>query len=125
MEALDIALCDIIADQLQVLLPDELDVLIWHLRFDADTFIDRYNRFITSLAGKQRRLTAHLEALSSIVNTEGQHLLSDEDIEDLLAQEEPYIVPEILSEIFHLDHLPYRLPQFVRRLRTYKAEHGL
>jgi len=125
MEALDIALCDIIADQLQVLLPDELDVLIWHLRFGADTFIDRYNTFITSLAGKQRRLTAHLEALSSIVNREGQHLLSDEDIEDLLAQEEPYIVPEILSEIFHFDHLPYRLPQFVRRLRTYKAEHGL
>jgi hypothetical protein len=125
LEALDITLCDIIADQLQVLLPEELEVLTWYLKLDADIFIDRYNNFLASLAGKQRRLIRHLEALSNIVSTEGVQLLNDEDVEVLLAQDEPYIVPEILSAIFHLDHPPYQLPQFVRRLRNYKAEHGL
>lgn len=131
LDALDIALCDTLVDQLQGLLPDELDVLIWYLKCDADTFIEHYNSLMTSLsfianfAGKSRRLTAHLEALHTILDADGADLISDDDLDDLLAQEEPSIAPEILHEIFHLDHPAYRLPQFARRLRMYKAEHGL
>lgn len=125
LEVLDIALCDTIADQLQVLLPDQLEVLSWYLKCDADGFIERYNRFLASLAGNPRRLTAHLEFLRNCVNPAGEHLLSDEEIEDLLEQDEPSVAPEILHEIFHLEHPAAALPQFARRLRLYKAEHGL
>ncbi|GHO76993.1 hypothetical protein KSD_47640 [Ktedonobacter sp. SOSP1-85] len=125
LQALDIALCDVIADQLQVLLPDELDVLLWYVRLDADIFIERYNAFLMGLAGKPRRLNAHLEALSNIVEPEHGQLLTDEEVEALLGEEEPAIPAGILHVAFHLDHPAYKLPQFARRLRTYKAEHGL
>ncbi len=125
MEALDVALCDTIADQLQVLMQDELDILAWYLKLDSDAFVERYNIFLTSLAGKKRRLTSHLEALSNVVNEEGKQLISVEEVESLLEQEEPVVNIERLSEIFHLTNLPYKLPQFMRRLHTYKAEHGL
>jgi hypothetical protein len=130
--ALDTALSNVIADQLQVLLPDELDVLLWHLKLDKETFIQKYQNFIIDLSMKRRRLAAHLEALHRIINSQGESLLADEAIERLLDEEEDLslIVPELLTselltEAFHLDHPPYKLPQFTRRLRTFKAEHGL
>ncbi len=40
ISALDAALCDTLADQLQVLLPDELEVLLLYIKRDnASTFI--------------------------------------------------------------------------------------
>jgi hypothetical protein len=69
--------------------------------------------------------TSHLEALSNVVNEEGKQLVSVEEVESLLEQEEPVVNIEQLSGIFHLTKLPYKLPQFMRRLHTYKAEHGL
>jgi hypothetical protein len=49
-EALDVALCDTIADQLQVLLPDELEVLYWSLKHTgADMFIESYNQLLSTL----------------------------------------------------------------------------
>jgi MoxR-like ATPase len=131
MAALDNAFCDVIADQLQVLLPDELDVLIWYLKYDAETFSDKYTKALNKLLLKPRRLSAHLEALSTVLNERGQPLLDDEDIERFTdpdedeEQEELFIEQDTLDQIFHLDHPPYQLPQFVRRLRAYKAEHGL
>jgi MoxR-like ATPase len=124
-EMLDIAFCDTIADQLQVLLPDELEVISWCLKVDAEKFIDKYTTMITDLRARKRRLIAHLEALSTLVNERGEQLLTDEDIEELLEQEELYVLPEVLSEAFHLNTIPYQLPQFSRRLRNFKAVHGL
>jgi hypothetical protein len=130
--ALDTALSNVLADQLQVLLPDELDVLLWHLKLDKEAFIQKYQNFIIDLSIKRRRLAAHLEALHRIVNSQGEPLLSDEAIERLLDEDEELsiIVPELLTselltEAFYLDHPAYKLPQFIRRLRTFKAEHGL
>jgi hypothetical protein len=130
--ALDTALSNVIADQLQVLLPDELDVLLWHLKLDREAFIQKYHNFIIDLGMKRRRLAAHLEALHRILNSQGEPLLPDEVIERLLDEEEELtiIVPELLTaelltEAFHLDHPSYKLPHFIRRLRTFKAEHGL
>ncbi len=81
---------------------------------------------------KRRRLAAHLEALHRIVNSQGGPLLSDEAIERLLDEEVELSIavpellpPELLAEAFRLDHPPYKLPQFMRRLRTFKAEQGL
>jgi MoxR-like ATPase len=124
-EMLDAAFCDTIADQLHVLLADELEVLSWCLKVDAEQFLDKYSAMITNLRGKKRRLIAHLEALSTLVNELNAQLLTDEEIEEVLEQEEPYILPEVISEAFHLEHLPYRLPQFARQLRNLKAVHGL
>jgi len=55
-EALDAALCDTIADQLQVLLPDELEVLYWSLKHtDADMFIENYHQLLSTLAPRRRK----------------------------------------------------------------------
>lgn len=132
LSALDTALSNVIADQLQVLLPDELEVLLWYLKLDTDAFITKYHRFISSLNTKRRRLAAHLEALHRVVNVQAEAFLSDEAVERLLDEEEDLsqLIPELLppallTEAFHLDHSPYKLPQFTRRLRTFKTEHGL
>jgi hypothetical protein len=127
MMALDNALCDIIADQLQVILPDELDILLWCLKFDRDTFIRKYNNFIVSLVNKRRRLNAHIEALHTIINVQGEPLLPDDEVERLLDEneEEPQLTAEVLTEAFHLEHPAFKLPQFVNQLRTFKAERGI
>ena len=124
-EMLDMAFCDTIADQLQVLLSDELEVLSWCLKGNADQFIDKYRTMIMEMQARKRRLTAHLEALSMVVNEQGEQVFTDEDIEAFLEQGESSILPEVLSEAFHLEQAPYRLPLFSRRLRNFKAEHGL
>jgi MoxR-like ATPase len=127
LEALDVALCDTIADQLQVLLPDELEVLLWQIKLDEAAFIAKYNSELAKR--KPRRLMAHLEALSAIVDDSGTQYLTDERVEYLTDAERDAeqikIAPEIVSGIFHLAHPPYRLPQFSKRLRTLKAERGL
>lgn len=126
LEALDMAFCDTIADQLQVLHPDELEVLTWVLRYDAATFSKKYNDSLAQFAAsKPRRFNAHLEALGAIVDVNGKALLSDEEIEQLQEEEGLQLAPEVLSEAFHLEHAPYRLPHLSRRLRTFKAERGL
>ena len=125
MTALDIALCDTIADQLQVLLPDELDVLLCYLKLDENTFCQRYNDMLMRL--KPRRQSAHLSAISNVLDHQGQPYLADEEVEQLLdlEDEEPQLAPALLNKIFHLDRPLYKLPQFTRRLRTFKAERGL
>lgn len=125
LEALDAAFCDTIADQLQVLLPDELEILSWVLKYDAAAFREKYNGFLANLAGKQRRYGAHLETLSALVNKDGKALLTDEEVEQLLENPMLQLPPEVLDEAFHLEHAPYRLPQLGRRLRAFKAERGL
>ena len=124
-DALDLALCDTIADQLQVLHPDELDVLIWRLKYDRDTFIAKYNSFLAGLVGKPKRLNAHLEAISAIVDDAGQPMLSDGEIEQLLEDADAQLTPDLLAEVFRLEDAPMYLPHFIRRLRTLKAERGL
>jgi hypothetical protein len=123
-DALDAALCDTIADQLQVLLPDELEVLYWSSkRTDADTFIESYNQLLSTLAPRRRK--AQLEALGNIVERDGSALLDDEQIERLAQEPEPKVPRDLLIKIFHLNGTSFPLPQFARRLRIFKAERGL
>jgi serine/threonine protein kinase/MoxR-like ATPase len=123
-EALDTALCDTIADQLQVLLPDELEVLYWSIkRYNSDTFIDSYNQLLSTLAPRRRK--AQLEALGTVLDQDGNVLLDDEQIEKLVHEAEPQVSRDTLILIFHLDQTSLLLPQFARRLRIFKAERGL
>lgn len=124
-KAVDVTLCDTLADQLQVLLPDEIDALLLYLTTDPAAFHERYHELLANLASAPHRLYAQLLALGSVSSSEGQPLLSDEEIEQIARQDRPEIPAHKLSEIFHLAHALYRLPQFTRRLRAYKAERGL
>lgn len=123
-EALDMALCDTIADQLQVLLPDELEVLYWSIKLpNLDAFIESYNQLLSTLAPRRRK--AQLEALGTVVDQDGNVLLDDEQIEKLAQEAEPQVPHDALIKIFHLDQASLHLPQFARRLRIFKAERGL
>jgi hypothetical protein len=124
VEALDMALCDTIADQLQVLMPDELEVLYGYVqRRDADTFVGMYNTLLIKLVPRRRR--AQLEALNNLKDEHGAAVLSDEDVERLSEQVEPKVARDVLVRAFQLEERAVALPQFARRLRVFKAERGL
>jgi len=122
-QALDAALCDTIADQLQVLLPDEIEALLLYLTREHSVFGDIYNSLLQQLS--PGRLYGQLLSLSNVTNHNGQELLSDGDIERIAAGNDPTITGEKLNQLFHLDQPGVRLPQFTRRMRAFKAERGL
>ncbi|HEV2662298.1 MAG TPA: hypothetical protein VGU68_16950, partial [Ktedonobacteraceae bacterium] len=84
-----------------------------------------YNTLLSGLADRQHRIYGQLLALGSVSAEDGQPLLSDERIEQIADQEPPTIPDITLRTLFHLDKPFYKLPQFTRRLRTFKAERGL
>ena len=122
-QALDAALCDTIADQLQVLLPDEVDVLLLYLTGDRATFSEAYNKLLGKLSPS--RVYGQLLSLSNVVDDAGQAILTDEEINLIAGQNQPVVSAEKLAQLFHLAFPAHKLPQFTRRLRMYKAERGL
>ncbi len=122
-QALDAALCDTLADQLQVLLPDEIEALLLYLTTEHNAFSEVYNKLLNRLTPS--RLYGQLLSLGSIVDNNGQVVLTDEEIEQIAAQNQPEVAAATLSTLFHLEHPTYKLPQFTRRLRAFKAERGL
>lgn len=123
--ALDAALCDTVADQLQILLPDEIEAILLYLTTPRDTFSDAYHELLNRLLNTPQRLYGQLQASGNIVNPDGKPYLSDDRIEQIMAQAQPAVAPAILKELFHLEYPLYPLPQFTRRLRMFKAERGL
>lgn len=124
-KALDTALCQTIADQLQVLLPDEIDVLLLALASERTGFSTAYNRLLANLADRPQRLYGQLLRLNSASDERGVAYLSDAEVESIAQSNKPEIASEILAGLFHLHAPAYRLPQFTRRLRAFKAERGL
>ncbi len=134
-KALDSSLCDVLADQLQVLLPDEIDTLLLYLTVARDQFVTVYTDLLARLVETPHRLYGQLLALSGVreraasatdaTATGEQALLTDEEVEEIAQQEQPTVSELTLRALFHLDEPLYRLPQFTRRLRSYKAERGL
>ncbi|MEO9027495.1 MAG: AAA family ATPase, partial [Ktedonobacteraceae bacterium] len=122
-QALDAALCDTIADQLQVLLPDEIEALLLYLTSESSAFGAAYNQLLSTLAN--RRLYAQLFALGNVSNPQDQAYLSNEKIEAIAQSNPPTVATEKLTGLFHLAAPAANLPQFKRRLRTFKAERGL
>jgi hypothetical protein len=123
--ALDQALCDTIADQLQVLLPDELETLIWYSTLDADEFIRRFNQKLADLqTSNPRRMLAQLEALAAVTDNHGNQLMSEADVQQR-RDCDPALPAATLRAIFRLDPPNFALPQFARRLRAFTMERGL
>jgi MoxR-like ATPase len=126
--AVDEALCDVIADQLQILTPHELKVLYWYIRGDSEAnFIRQYNEELANLKlSSKRRLQEQLEVLSTVARENGVAWLEEREIERLLASNDPpEIARDVLHGIFHLNQGRPALPQLVRRLRAYRSERGL
>jgi hypothetical protein len=124
-QALDAALCDTIADQLQVLLPDEIDALLLALTSERAAFSAAYNRLLDRLADRPQRLYGQLLALSSVNDEQGEIYLTDDQVEEIVQSNTHEVAQQKLTGIFHLDAPLYRLPQFIRRLRAFKSERGL
>lgn len=122
-QAVDVALCDTLADQLQILLPDEIDVLCLYLTSDPALFPTAYNNLLARLP--RNRVHAQLLKLGGTIHRNGLPTLADQEIDQILAQERPAFPEEHLKELFHLDYPVASLPQFSRRLRTFKVERGL
>lgn len=126
MSALDTALCATIADQLQVLLPDEIDALLLALTIDSvEDFSAAYNRLLASLADRPQRLYGQLLALSRVTDTNGVPYLTDDEVEAIAQSNQPVVEARKLNFLFTIGMLANRLPQFTRRLRAFKAERGL
>lgn len=124
-QALDEALCDTIADQLQVLLPDEIEALLLYLSLAPDAFSMAFNELLGRLTSSPQRLYGQLLALGSACDTTGQPIISEEEIEAIASQHTPSLAPERLAEIFYLQYPHRTLVQFRRRLRAFKIERGL
>ncbi|GER90546.1 hypothetical protein KDW_47080 [Dictyobacter vulcani] len=124
-EALDAALCDTIADQLQVLLPDEIEALLLYLTTPADTFPVAYTRLLDKLNSMPQRLYSQLLSLASVTNPNGHPFLTAAQVEQLANQDRPEVPATILTGLFQLQPETDNLPQFTRRLRSFKAERGL
>jgi hypothetical protein len=126
-DAADLALCDTVADQLQLLLPDELDVLIANFAItDQAAFIARINQILVGLLGSPRRLAAQLAALNVVVDESNSALVTLADDPDVYsAQRPPQLSDTEAIALFHWQNAGHPLPAFVRRLRAFKAERGL
>ena len=122
-QALDAALCDTLADQLQVLLPDEIEALFLYLTTDHATFSEAYKHLLSGLT--PNRIYGQLLSLSNVSQGNGQAFFTDEEIEKIAAANPPDISNDRLKRLFHLDYPVYKLPQFTRRLRAFKSERGL
>lgn len=123
--ALDEALCDTLVDQLQVLLPDEIEVLLLYFTGEGSQFVEAYNTLLARLTSTPQRLYGQLLSLSNVNDDNGKPFLTDEQVEQIAAQDNPTIDASILTRMFHLDHSHYRLPLFTKRLRAFKVERGL
>ena len=102
--AFDLALCSTIADQLQVLLPDELAVIVDYLggALTPDVYLARFQSL------NDRRQSAQLQALQRIDETiEAQANITEAAIDMLFPQPQP------------------ELPRFRKRLHSYSTERGL
>ncbi len=128
--ALDRALCDTIADQLQVLLPDELEVLIWYSTLNTDAFLSKYRDLLERLRdSSERRFAAQIEAVGALVHEDGSPLIADTTITQLIDSNSPALAvalpDDVLTRAFRLDPPYFTLPLFARRLRAYKSDRGL
>ncbi|MEI6179647.1 MAG: AAA family ATPase [Chloroflexales bacterium] len=124
----DVALCDTVADQLQVLLPDELEVLIHALNAasSAPAFTATLNAILIRLLSSPRRFAAQVNALNAVVKQDGSAIITlDEDVEQYSDQNPPLVSEAEVIELFHWQNGGYALPLLLKRLRTFKVERGL
>jgi MoxR-like ATPase len=119
---LSVAFADTLADQLQILYPDELEALLVYLRSASlDTFAGEFNRALGSLRSPKRRV-AHLMALHTARGIDGQPALDMKQAGALANDPEQTIEPAILAKLFQADQPRGALPEFAERLERFLFE---
>ncbi len=119
---LSTALADTLADQLQILLPDEIEVLLAYLRnTTAADFATRYGVLLGRLISPKRR-TAQMLALQSIRDDQGQPLITPEDATRIADDERTTVPDAVLAAIFHTAAPRGRLRDVEERLDRFLFE---
>ncbi|MCA0350459.1 MAG: AAA family ATPase [Chloroflexi bacterium] len=119
------AFADSLADQLQILFPDELEVLLVYLQTsDANAFAQQYREILGKLISIKRR-TAQLLALHSVRDADGKPYLEQSLIASLVEQNLSQLETINLTAIFQTDQSRAALPAFEQRLRQFLLERAI
>lgn len=119
---LDTAVADTLADQLHILFPDEIEALLIFLRTgDTDAFALCYGRMLAEVTNPRRRM-AHMHALHSARDEQGQPYLSFEDARTVAADEKKAVSVDVLSRLFHTAQPRRQLLLFEERLERFLFE---
>ncbi len=119
---LDYAFADTLADQLQILFPDEIEVLLVYLRTSAaPLFAEQFNRLLSQIVSGKRR-TAQMLALQSIKQPDGSPYLARVDARTIAEDERSAVAADVLTALFHTDQPRDRLPAFEARLEQFLFE---
>ncbi len=122
---LDAAFADTLADQLQILFPDEVEVLLAYLRSDdPHSFAEQYTRMLAGLASP-KRCNAQMLALQSVKDAGGNAYLSVEGAQKIVAEELQSVDDAVLATLFHADVPRSRLPRFEGRMERFLFERVL
>jgi MoxR-like ATPase len=110
------AFADTLADQLQILFPDEIEVLLAYLNTtDAPTFAEAYNQILGSLISTKRR-NAQMLALQSIRDPNGRPYLDLAEARAIVQDERGTVPEPVLSTLFHAAQQRGALLQLTERL---------
>ncbi len=119
------ALADTLADQLQVLFPDEVEVLLAYIHTrNAPDFAHQYNALLEGLTSPKRR-SAHIMALQSVRDTQGTPALSPQAARAIVTSEIRHIAEDVLTALFYADQPRGSLPPLAERLERFVAERAL
>lgn len=122
---LDVALADTLADQLQILFPDELEVLRTYLTTDnASAFCDGFNQVLARISSPQRR-GAHILSLQSVKGADGHPLISVPEARALAENESLPVADSVLETLFHANQMRGHLPLLVERLERLLFERNI
>jgi DNA polymerase III delta prime subunit len=121
-QRLDAAFADTLAEQVQILFPDELEaVLIYVQTTTAADFVHEYNAMLGRLTSTRRR-AAQMLALQSVHNDAGQPYLAPETARALAEDEQHKLEESVLVPIFHADQPRQRLLLLEERLQHFLSE---
>ncbi len=119
---LSTALSDTLADQLQILFPDEIESLLAYLRSqNAADFAARYNDMLKRLTSIKRR-NAQMLALQSVRDDDGAAIVLPDLALKIAGDENEIVPPDVLARLFHTAQPRDHLVDFEERLERFLFE---
>ncbi len=119
---LGMAFADTLADQVQILFPDELESILLYLRTSSSAdFASAYQALLTRLTTPRRR-SAQVMALQSVRDADGQPYLSMDEARRVIEDEQHPIDDAVLTLLFHADQPRGRLEYLEERLERFLVE---
>jgi hypothetical protein len=119
------AFADTLADQLQILFPDEIEALLAYLNTtDAPGFAEAYNQMLSSLISVKRR-NAQMLALQSIRDSDGRPYLNLTEARTIVQDERSTVQEPILATLFLTAQPRGVLPQLTERLERLLFERSI